>query len=124
MWEALEFAKPLRIGHGIRAVHDKKLMQELVKRDVVLEVCPLSNLATRAVEDMDEMEEIFRTLVENKVKFTINTDWPEVIENAHLREQFVLLKEKGVLTEDQLKQCNQIAFDSTFVPPGGLNAYL
>lgn len=124
MWEALEFAQPQRIGHGIRAVHDRKLMDELVKRDVVLEVCPLSNLATQAVENMDEMEEILRKLVENKVKFTINTDWPEVIENAHLREQFIMLKERNILSEDVLRQCNDIAFASTFVPKGGINAYL
>lgn len=124
MWEALEFANPQRIGHGIRAAYDKSLMEELVKRDVVLEVCPLSNLATKAVENMEEMQHILRTFIEHNVKFTINTDWPEVIENAHLREQFQLLKEKNILSEDELKRCNDIAFASTFVPKDGLSAYL
>lgn len=124
MWDALEYANPDRIGHGIRAAEDKTLMEELVRRNVVLEVCPLSNLATKAVENMDEMKEILRTFVEHNVKFTINTDWPEVIENAHLKEQFILLKEKGILSEEELKRCNDIAFEASFVPKGGLNAYL
>ena len=38
VWEALEFIEPQRIGHGIKCAYDKKLMQELVKRDIVLEV--------------------------------------------------------------------------------------
>lgn len=124
MWEAVEFLKPERIGHGIRAAYDKKLMKELVKQHVVLEVCPLSNLATQAVENTEELKFVIQTLAENKVKFSINTDWPEMIENAHLWRQFQFLKDNKILTEDQLKECNDVGFSSTFVPTGGLNAYL
>lgn len=124
VWEAIEFIDPARIGHGILSAHDKKLMKELVKRDIVLEVCPLSNLATKAVKNIDELRFILRTFVENKVKFCINTDWPEVIENAHLDQQFQFLLDEKILTEDELKQCNKTAFAATFVPKGGLSAYL
>ena len=124
MWEAIEYLQPQRIGHGIRAAYDKKLMQELVKQDIVLEVCPMSNLMTKAVENEEEMAFILRTFVENKVKFTINTDWPEMIEGAHLWQQFAMLREKKMLTEEELLHCNQIAFESAFAPLGGLDAYL
>lgn len=124
MWEAVEFIKPKRIGHGIKAAYDKKLMQELVKQDIVLEVCPMSNLMTKAVENEEELRFILRTFVENKVKFTINTDWPEMIEGAHLWRQFATLRDKKMLTEEELERCNKIAFQSTFAPTGGLNAYL
>ncbi len=124
MWEALEFIKPKRIGHGIKAAYDKKLMKELVKQDVVLEVCPMSNLMTKAVENEEELKFILRTFLENKVKFTINTDWPETIKDAHLWRQFAMLKEKNILTEEELEHCNKIAFESAFAPTGGLDAYL
>lgn len=124
VWEALESVSPSRIGHGIRAAYDKKLMAELVKREVVLEICPLSNLMTKAVENNEELQFILRTFLENKVLFTINTDWPEMIERAHLRRQFQFLKNNKILSDDELKCCNKIAFAATFVPKGGLNAYL
>lgn len=124
MWEALEFVLPHRIGHGIRAAYDKTLMKELVKRKIILEVCPLSNIVTNAVENMEELTFILHTFVENNVQFCINTDWPEVIEKAHLRRQFQLLTTEGILTEKELIQCNKIAFASTFVPGRGLSAYL
>lgn len=124
MWEAIEYLKPHRIGHGIRAAYDKALMKELVKQDIVLEVCPMSNLMTKAVENEEELKFILRTFVENKVKFTINTDWPEMIKDAHLWKQFAFLKEKGILTEKELERCNQIAFEAAFAPTGGLDAYL
>ncbi len=124
MWEAIEFIKPKRIGHGIKAAYDKVLMKALVKHDIVLEVCPMSNLMTKAVENEEELKFILRTFVENKVKFTINTDWPEMIADAHLWRQFAMLRDKKILTEEELIHCNKIAFASTFAPSGGLDAYL
>jgi len=124
MWEAIEFISPRRIGHGIKAAYDKKLMKELVKRDIVLEICPLSNLMTKAVENKEELKFILRTFIENKVKFTINTDWPEMIADAHLWRQFTMLRDEKMLTEEELEQCNKIAFESTFAPSGGIDAYL
>jgi adenosine deaminase len=124
MWEAIEAISPERIGHGIRAAYDKNLMEELIKRDIVLEVCPLSNIMTKAVENEEELRFILRTFTEKKVKFTINTDWPEMIENARLKSQFQFLLEKKMLSEDELKRCNQLAFESTFISGHGLEAYL
>ncbi|MBA3723933.1 MAG: adenosine deaminase [Candidatus Levybacteria bacterium] len=124
MWEAIEFIKPKRIGHGIKAAYDKELMKQLVKQDVVLEVCPMSNLMTQAVENEEELKFILRTFIENKVKFTINTDWPEMIADAHLWRQFAMLRDKKIMSEEELIQCNKIAFASTFAPKGGLDAYL
>lgn len=124
MSEVVEKLQPNRIGHGIRAAKDKDLMQELVKQNIVLEICPLSNIVTNAVKDMAEMKTILRTFVDNGVKFTINTDWPEVIEGAHLWRQYQLLLNEKILSEEELKKCNEVAFQSTFIPEGGLSAYL
>lgn len=125
MWEALEFVSPDRFGHGIHAAYDKPLMQEIVKRGIVLEVCPMSNIATKAVKDAEEMKFILRTLIDNKVKFCINTDWPEVIEGCHLRNQLAMLRNEGMLSEAEIKACNKVAFEASFVPQkSGLEAYL
>ncbi|HSW79753.1 MAG TPA: hypothetical protein VLG47_03160 [Candidatus Saccharimonadales bacterium] len=125
MWEALKYAQPERFGHGIYAAYDEKLMKEIVRRGIVLEVCPMSNIATKAVKDAAEMKHILRTLVDNKVKFCINTDWPEVIEGCHLRQQLAMLRDEGMLSEEEIAACNKIAFEASFVPQkGGLDAYL
>src|SRR6185312_2264295 len=63
MWDALKYVQPERIGHGILAAYDKPLMKELAKRGTVLEICPLSNLATEAVKDLNEMRHILRTFI-------------------------------------------------------------
>lgn len=124
LWDVIENISPDRIGHGIKVINDKKLIQEIVKRDIVLEICPISNLATNAIKNKEELKLILHTLLENKVKFTINTDWPEIISNAYLWQQYKMLKEEKILTEDQLKRCTDIAMERTFIPSSGLDAYL
>jgi adenosine deaminase len=125
MWEALEYADPLRIGHGIRAAYDKPLMKEVAKRGIVLEVCPFSNIFTNAVENVDELKFILRSFVEHNVKFCINTDWPETIEGCALPNQYAFLLEQGILSEEELATCTRTAFEATFIPKGGgLDAYL
>ncbi len=125
MWEALEYAKPERIGHGIHAAYDKALMKELARRKVVLEVCPMSNIMTKAVDGVEEVKFILRTFIENKVRFCINTDWPEVIEGCRLRRQLQWLHDEGLLSVEEIALCNRTAFESSFIPkPGGLDAYL
>ncbi|MDR0968236.1 MAG: hypothetical protein LBL99_01200 [Holosporaceae bacterium] len=124
MWKIVEFFKPDRIGHGIYAAYDAKLMKELVKQDIALEICPLANLATKTVENADEMRWILRTFVENGVKFTINTDWAEMIEGNHLREVFKWLYEEKILSEEELRRCNDLAFKRSFIKSSGLEAYL
>ncbi|MDR2737439.1 MAG: hypothetical protein LBB18_00655 [Puniceicoccales bacterium] len=124
MWEVVEILKPMRIGHGICAINDVKLMEELVARDIVLEICPLSNLATEAVKNVDEVRHILKTFIDNGVKFTINTDWPEVIKKNHLCEQFEWLRRDKILNEDELRRCNALAFERSFIAGCGLDPYL
>ncbi|MBP9718842.1 MAG: adenosine deaminase [Candidatus Levybacteria bacterium] len=124
MWEAIEFGNPSRIGHGVLAAKDEKLMQVLSEKKIVLEICPLSNLATKAVENIEELKFIFQKFKEHNVLFTINTDWPETIKDAHLWKQFRFLKEQTILSEEQLETCNKIAFESSFIKSSGLTPYL
>lgn len=54
VWEALHLFHPLRIGHGIRAVEDPKLLQTLAERDICLEICPNSNLRLTSLPNREK----------------------------------------------------------------------
>lgn len=126
MWDCINYINPDRIGHGIKAAYDKDIMKELAKREIVLEVCPLSNLMTEAVKDHDEMKFILQTLYSNGVKFCINTDWPEMIKNAHLTKVYEYILEHKMLTEEQVDQTIKWAFEASFInlPNPDENLYL
>lgn len=116
MWDCVEYIKPDRIGHGIKAAYDTKLMARLAKTKTHLEVCPFSNLMTKAVKDDVEMKHILQTLYEAGVQFSINTDWPETVENAHLNTQIQYLLEHDMMSQKQIDQTNKWGFGATFIP--------
>lgn len=115
MWDCIRYANPDRIGHGIKAAYDKKLMKVLKEKDIVLEVCPFSNLMTKAVKDNDELKFVLQTFFENGVKVTINTDWPEMIRDAHLIKQYDYLEKNNILTRKQIEQTIRWSFKYTFI---------
>ena len=66
--------RPQRIGHGVQLYRFPALMKEAAKRGIILEVCPTSNLMTKALASKEELREVFCKLRENQVEYTINTD--------------------------------------------------
>jgi adenosine deaminase len=115
--EVLEVLRPDRIGHGILAAGDEELMRELHKAEVVLEICPTSNLLTKALLDEEAVRRVFRTFVEHGVRFTIATDGPEMM-RTHLRDEFDLLLRLGALTQDELDEANARGHEASFVRGG------
>jgi adenosine deaminase len=113
--ECIKYVTPNRIGHGIKAAYDKKLMKIIREKDIVLEICPLSNLMTNAIKDNDELRFVLQTFFKNEVKITINTDWPEMIKDAHLVKQYKYLEENNILTRKQIEQTIKWSFQYTFI---------
>ncbi|NGM11322.1 adenosine deaminase [Verrucosispora sp. CWR15] len=74
IWDALRELGAERIGHGISAAQDPDLLAYLAERRIALEVCPTSNVRTRAVAHIDEHP--LRRLVDAGVLVTINSDDP------------------------------------------------
>jgi len=71
---ALEELGADRVRHGIRAIEDPGLVDELAGRGTVLDVCPISNLRTRAVASLETHP--LPRLVEAGVRCSISTDDP------------------------------------------------
>jgi adenosine deaminase len=112
--EVVEVLRPDRIGHGILAAGDEELMGALRDAEIVLEICPTSNLLTKALPDEDAVRETLRTFVEHGVQFTIATDGPEMM-HTHLRDELELLLRIGALDEDELVEANRRGHEASFL---------
>jgi adenosine deaminase len=112
--EVVETLRPDRIGHGILAARSTELMRELSSRGIVLEICPTSNLLTKALAGEGELRDTIRAFVEHDVPFTIATDGPEMM-RTRLRDEFELLLRTGALSEDGLREANARGHDASFV---------
>jgi adenosine deaminase len=112
--EVVEALRPDRIGHGILAARDPALMTLIREANVTLEICPTSNLLTKALGGEEEVRETIHRFVEHRVPFTIATDGPEMMQ-THLRDEFGLLERIGALDEDGLAQANERGHAASFV---------
>ena len=112
--EVLERLDPDRVGHGVRATEDEETMDLLVRSGAVLEVCPTSNLSTGVLSGVGELKRVFGKLKSHGVKFTINTDGPEMLK-TNLREEVDFLVRNGVITPEEAVEANKSAFDASFV---------
>jgi aminodeoxyfutalosine deaminase len=74
IWDALTNLGAERIGHGTSATLDPRLLEHLAEHRIPLEVCPTSNIATRAVEDLERHP--IREMVAAGVFVTVNSDDP------------------------------------------------
>ena len=111
--EVIERLRPERIGHGILAAGEPELERGLRDLGIVLEICPTSNLLTKALPGEDAVRETIRRFVESGVPFTIATDGPEMM-RTHLRDEFELLERIGALDEDELAEANRRGHAAAF----------
>ncbi len=112
--EVIETLRPDRIGHGILAARDEALMAALREQEIVLEICPTSNLLTKALPDEAAVRDAFRAFADNGVLFTIATDGPEMM-RTHLRDEFELLKRIEAVDDGELREANARGHDASFV---------
>ncbi len=112
--EVIVRLEPDRIGHGVRASEDPKILEMVERSGTVLEVCPTSNLNTGVVKGVAEIRRVFTAFKEAGVKFTLNTDGPEMLKTNLRGEIDFLLREKVLGAADVLG-ANRNAFAASFV---------
>jgi aminodeoxyfutalosine deaminase len=76
VWDALRMLGAERIGHGTSAAQDPELLAYLARHGIPLEVCPSSNIATRAVASLDEHP--ITAFRDAGVTITVNSDDPSM----------------------------------------------
>jgi aminodeoxyfutalosine deaminase len=81
---ALDALGAVRIRHGIRAVDDEELLHELAERQIVLDVCPTSNVCTKAVPSIEEHP--LPRLLAAGVLCSLSTDDPALFDTDLTRE--------------------------------------
>ena len=112
--EVIEQLEPSRIGHGVKSAYDPRTMAMIKERGITLEVCPTSNLNTRVVSSWEEFRWIFDTFRRNGVKYTINTDGPEMLK-TYIRDELATLGRLNILSLEEQEQSAEWARQASFV---------
>ncbi len=112
---ALATCRPQRIGHGIRAIEDPELMEDLRAAGVPLEVCPSSNVSLCAVPSLEEHP--FGRLVEAGLEVTVNTDDPAFFD-VTLNEEYRRVQRTWGYSAEELAGFSLAALRHSFLEPG------
>lgn len=111
VWEAIHYLKVSRIDHGNRSLEDDLLVQELIKKQIPLTVCPLSNLKLKVIDDMKNHP--IKKMLDLGLMVTVNSDDPAYF-GGYLNENYeCLVRELKLNKTDVLKLvCN--SFQASF----------
>ncbi|WP_405488330.1 adenosine deaminase [Streptomyces sp. NBC_00096] len=116
IWDAIRDLGAERIGHGTSATQDPELLAYLAEHRIALEVCPTSNIATRAVADLDLHP--VREMVAAGVLVTINSDDPPMF-GSDLNNEYAVAARLLDLDELGLAQLAKNAVEASFLDPAG-----
>ncbi|WP_326693901.1 MULTISPECIES: adenosine deaminase [unclassified Streptomyces] len=116
IWDAINHLGAERIGHGTSATQDPKLLAHLAEQRIALEVCPTSNIATRAVRSLDEHP--VREMVDAGVLVTINSDDPPMF-GTDLNNEYLVAARLLDLDEAGIAALAKNAVDASFLDDAG-----
>ena len=113
IWDSLRLLGAERIGHGTSAAQDPELLDHLRENRIALEVCPTSNVATRAVPSLAEHP--LPRLAEAGVLVTINSDDPPMF-STDLNNEYLIAAELLGLDRAGLAELAKAAVRASFAP--------
>jgi len=121
IWQALSLLKVERIDHGIRCVEDAALVEHLVKQQIPLTVCPLSNIKLGVFDHLSQHNLI--QMLKLGLCVTVNSDDPAYF-GGYIEENFrALYQALGIDSQDIYKLARN-AFRASFLDPAEKKQYL
>ncbi|OEJ94889.1 adenosine deaminase [Streptomyces thermolilacinus] len=99
--DCLDDLRAARIGHGVRAVEDPRLLRRLADKGVTCEVCPASNVALGVYEKPEHVP--LRTLFDAGVPLALGADDP-LLFGARLADQYEIARRHHGFTDAELAE--------------------
>lgn len=103
IWSALRMGAS-RIGHGVHCIEDEALVEYLIEHQIPLEMCPTSNVQTKAVPSVEAHPIL--NLLSKGVMVTVNSD-NMTVSGTDLKQEYRLLEERLEMTERQKERLEE-----------------
>ncbi|MHA3115784.1 adenosine deaminase [Acinetobacter sp. ANC 4635] len=112
IWQAIQTLGATRIGHGVKAVEDAKLLDYLAEHQIGIESCITSNLQTSTVTNIAQHP--LKTFLEHGILATINSDDPAV-EGIDIQHEYLQAAPQVGLSEAKIRQAQQNGLSIAFL---------
>lgn len=103
-----------RIGHGIAAIKDPNTMDLCRENNILIEMCPTSNLQTKAIKEIADYP--FQQFLDAGLKICVNTD-NRTVSNTTLTREYMTLHRWFGIDYNCMAQVNHHAVDGAFISP-------
>jgi adenosine deaminase len=120
IWSALDALKVERIDHGVQCLKDADLVARLVRDQIPLTVCPLSNLRLRVFQSLSQHN--MRAMLDAGLVATINSDDPAYF-GGYVNDNFTQTFAALGLTAQHAYQLANNSFKSSFIDNSAKQAY-
>ena len=120
IWGALNLAAE-RIGHGLTAIEDRELMEELSTRQIPIEICLTSNLRTGCCAKLQDHP--VRRYFDQGLMITLNSDDPAMF-GSTLNQEYELAQKEFGFTDEHLRELARNSFEASFLPAEKKIAFL
>lgn len=111
--QTLTALRPDRLGHGVRAVEDPRVLDEVAEAGVTLEVCPGSNVAMGVYERAEDVP--LRALVRRGIPVALGADDP-LLFGSRLVDQYALARTAGGLSDPVLADLARASIRASRAP--------
>ncbi len=111
--EAIELLGPSRLGHGVSVAFDPRVTELAMERGVTLEMCPTSNVRTRAVGGIEDHPA--PRLLREGVRVTLNTDDPGLF-GIDLTHELEVARDRFGFGPPEFAAVTRNALKASFVP--------
>jgi aminodeoxyfutalosine deaminase len=112
IWGALNL-RAERIGHGLTAIHDADLVEELAQRQVPVEICLTSNQRTGLCPNLNDHPA--KSYFDHGLMITLNSDDPAMFGTTLARE-YLLAQQTFGFTDEHLRELARNSFEASFLP--------
>jgi len=113
IWNAVKHLGVERVGHGVSARDDPALIAHLLKNNISLEMCPISNLRTGVVDDIRNHP--IRAFFDRGLNVTVNSDDPKMFD-TNMNREYQTLHDDLEFTAEELFRLVLNGLDSSFLP--------
>ena len=121
IWDSLNLLKVKRIDHGVQCLKDKKLVETLIKKNIPLTVCPLSNIKLCVFDKLENHN--LKKMLDKGLRVMVNSDDPAYF-GGYLNTNLIETSKALNLSLEDVKILIQNSFKSSFLDESTKNSWL
>jgi len=112
IWDSLNILKVKRIDHGVQCLNDEKLVDKLIKEQIPLTVCPLSNIKLCVFDKLENHN--LKKMLDKGLKVMVNSDDPAYF-GGYINKNLIECQKALNLSMEEVKALIINSFNSSFL---------